>query len=330
MLRHACLSFLVLYLAGGSLHAQATLQVRLQNGQGEPLADTQLRLESASGNKLATQRTDGQGKARFTELAKGQGYRLAVLDAKGQVRTQQQVEIPKRPGQLSLDLNLRLSQSEGSSTGRRAAPEGTARLNVTVTDMQGSPLSNQRIDFDAPKGGPHYSGTTDAKGRFSLEVAKGHVYRVAYYSPTGLERFDPIEVPDRPGQMQMQYTLQMERSLAFSGKRITLENVYFETDKAKLRPESKPALAKLVQFLKGRPDTRVEIAGHTDSRASRGYNQQLSQQRAEAVRAYCIERGIDPDRMVAKGYGESEPVATNETKAGRAQNRRTEVRILSQ
>jgi len=73
---------------------------------------------------------------------------------------------------------------------------------------------------------------------------------------------------------------------------------------------------------------RVEIAGHTDARGSDAYNSKLSNQRAQSVMNYLTERGIAADRMSAKGYGESEPVADNETDEGRELNRRVELKIL--
>ncbi|MGJ8669598.1 MAG: OmpA family protein, partial [Oceanococcus sp.] len=75
------------------------------------------------------------------------------------------------------------------------------------------------------------------------------------------------------------------------------------------------------------PEMMVEVAGHTDSVGSDAYNQQLSQKRSESVRQYLTDKGISADRMSAVGYGESEPVDTNDTKEGRERNRRTELRI---
>ena len=319
-------SILAMVVSLAAVHAQALLNVQLEQDD-KPAAEVLLQLRSPDGQITDRQQTDAQGKARFEALNKGQRYTIVVMDGKTVV-SERDVQIPDSPGQISLQLNIQLQKARSQSRGT-PLDEGMARLEVRFTDMQDKPLTDQRIDFDAINGDAHYSGTTDDQGQFSLEVAKGQRYKVAYYSPEGVKQFDPIAIPDKQGQMTMRYSLQMERSMAMSGDRFTLENVYFATDKATLRPESQPALNKLVRFLKGRAGVRVEIAGHTDSRASEAYNRQLSQARAEAVRQYCIEQGIDSGRVVARGYGESEPIAPNETKTGRAQNRRTEVRILS-
>jgi OOP family OmpA-OmpF porin len=73
---------------------------------------------------------------------------------------------------------------------------------------------------------------------------------------------------------------------------------------------------------------RIEVGGHTDNVGNDAANQKLSEQRANAVREFLIAKGIDGTRIVAKGYGETKPIATNETEEGRAQNRRTEVTVL--
>jgi len=110
-------------------------------------------------------------------------------------------------------------------------------------------------------------------------------------------------------------------------RKLVLEGVNFSTDSAKLMPESQVILNNAVDTLKAWDDVKVmiEVAGHTDSMGSEAYNLRLSQRRAETVRAYLIEKGIAADRLIAKGYGESSPVADNRTKEGRYKNRRVEL-----
>lgn len=108
-------------------------------------------------------------------------------------------------------------------------------------------------------------------------------------------------------------------------RKLTLDGVNFDNDSAKLRPESIAVLDKAAATLKEWGDVKVEVAGHTDSVNSDAYNNKLSQRRAEAVRAYLVKQGVAADRLTAKGYGESKPVADNKSAAGRAQNRRVEL-----
>ncbi len=107
-----------------------------------------------------------------------------------------------------------------------------------------------------------------------------------------------------------------------------IENIFFESGKANLLPESFPELDKLVRVLKDAPDIKVEIAGHTDNVGSESSNERLSQNRAQAVVNYLGQHGIDQKLFHAKGYGETSPRATNATKEGRASNRRVEFKVL--
>ncbi len=111
---------------------------------------------------------------------------------------------------------------------------------------------------------------------------------------------------------------------------LTLGDVLFETNKADLLPGAMRSIDKLAQFLQAYPNRKVLIEGHTDSRGSKAYNLKLSQRRANSVKQALIERGIDPSRIIAKGYGEEYPVASNLTAAGRQQNRRVEIVILDE
>jgi len=108
------------------------------------------------------------------------------------------------------------------------------------------------------------------------------------------------------------------------------EGVLFEYDKADLKPRAMRSLEPLTTFLREHPDRTLLIEGHTDSTGRDSYNLELSQRRAEAVRNFLTSQGISVDRILARGYGESYPVTTNTTEAGRQQNRRVEVVIAHQ
>lgn len=113
------------------------------------------------------------------------------------------------------------------------------------------------------------------------------------------------------------------------GEIITLRNIFFESASSEILPESAVELNKLYELLHNNPSMKVAVKGHTDAIGTETDNQRLSENRATAVVAYLSDRGITTDRMTAVGLGESAPVAENDTDAGRALNRRTEIEIIS-
>jgi OOP family OmpA-OmpF porin len=110
---------------------------------------------------------------------------------------------------------------------------------------------------------------------------------------------------------------------------IELPEVTFRTNSDILLDGAAASLDAAALTLLDNPDRVVEVAGHTDSQGDSGINAELSQNRAVAVRDYLIARGVAPSRITARGYGDTEPVADNATAAGRAANRRVELRVLN-
>jgi len=108
---------------------------------------------------------------------------------------------------------------------------------------------------------------------------------------------------------------------------ISLEGVYFETNSAELTASSTATLDRAVKTLQKRSTIKVEVAAHTDSRGKASYNLDLSNRRAASVMAYLVAHGVNADRLTSQGYGEAQPRADNATVAGRAKNRRVELRI---
>jgi outer membrane protein OmpA-like peptidoglycan-associated protein len=103
--------------------------------------------------------------------------------------------------------------------------------------------------------------------------------------------------------------------------------VLFDFNKATLKPEAKSQLAGVLQLVKDQPGIRILIVGHTDGIGSEAYNLKLSQRRAESVATYLVQNGVPQQSIQAEGHGKREPVASNETAEGRAQNRRVEITL---
>ena len=113
------------------------------------------------------------------------------------------------------------------------------------------------------------------------------------------------------------------------GEKIILKNVFYETDSYDLKQESLIELNKLLAFLNQNQEIKIEISGHTDNVGLHDYNMELSKNRAKSVYTFLINNKIEPERLIFKGYGELQPISSNETEEGRAENRRTEIKILN-
>jgi len=147
-----------------------------------------------------------------------------------------------------------------------------------------------------------------------------------------------VEAPGYMFASKHFYLKQVEKEIYFDvfidlkpiekGTQIVLENIFFESASYELKETSKAELNFVVEFMTRNPKMEIEIQGHTDNVGTDSDNLTLSQNRANSVRQYIIDQGIESGRISAQGYGETIPVASNETDAGRAQNRRTEFKII--
>ncbi|WP_428313024.1 OmpA family protein [Hydrocarboniphaga sp.] len=135
----------------------------------------------------------------------------------------------------------------------------------------------------------------------------------------------PLPPPCKPPEAGQRVDL----SGCAAGDTIVLRGVNFDFDKASLTVNAKTILDGVADGLTAAPDVQVEVGGHTDSKGSDAYNQKLSERRAESVMEYLVGRGIDPGRITSAGYGETQPVADNETDEGRELNRRVELKITA-
>ena len=142
-------------------------------------------------------------------------------------------------------------------------------------------------------------------GSFEQEIKPGVSYVFLGTCKGYLNHKEELRV--EPVLESEEYTLQFP--LANISAPVLIENIFYDFDKATLRPESATALDKLVDLLNENPNVTIELGAHTDSRGSDQYNEGLSQRRAESVVNYLIEHGIAADRLTPKGYGESKPKA---------------------
>ena len=178
------------------------------------------------------------------------------------------------------------------------------------------------------------STTTDHDGKYKLRLEANNKYIVKTEKDGFLSEEKELSTKNRINSGKLQKDFKLNE---ISERAIELENVYYQYGEENLTEEALATIdTTIYQVLLQNPHIVVEIGAHTDNVGSEGYNQNLSQRRAESVVRYLRLKGIDKSRLIAKGYGESQPIAPNEktdgtdNEAGRAKNRRTEFKVVGE
>jgi outer membrane protein OmpA-like peptidoglycan-associated protein len=170
--------------------------------------------------------------------------------------------------------------------------------------------------------------TNSSSGKYTVILPPGKNYGLAVEAPGYLFYSKNIDVPNLDHYIEVKDSICMDKIKV--GTKIVLRNVFFDVNKATLRPESVNELDRLVSIMNENPSLKVEISGHTDSDGNDELNLKLSQVRAKAVLDYVVKKGIKADRVVSKGYGETQPMAANDSPENKQMNRRTEIKVLEE
>lgn len=203
-------------------------------------------------------------------------------------------------------------------------------------------LPNTKVSLLDPQGDVMQDFVTGNDGKFLFRVYENENYELLgetdgfitkRQSYTTIGKSVPLEsLKELVTNITLDTILVLDRKER--NKIFVLENIYFDYNESYIRADAAKELDKLATLLNDNSDLKIEMGSHTDSVASEAYNIELSQRRAESTVNYLIKKGIDPTRLVAKGYGESKPIARNtnpdgtDNPAGRQRNRRTEFKIL--
>jgi outer membrane protein OmpA-like peptidoglycan-associated protein len=198
-----------------------------------------------------------------------------------------------------------------------------ALITVHVKNFKGMPSIGDKVAFKSKASGKEYTGVSKPNGTFQILLPEGDSYTVLVMGFEMDNTNNIFNVPSNPGPTRGTYTITYELP-----KTYTLNNLYFDTGKATIRKESYSSLNDLAELMKRKKTMVIQLAGHTDNVGSEESNQKLSETRAESVKRYLISKGVQAIRVIAVGYGQSQPIASNSTAEGRQQNRRTEVKIL--
>ncbi|PHI20938.1 hypothetical protein CEQ90_04415 [Lewinellaceae bacterium SD302] len=213
----------------------------------------------------------------------------------------------------------------------RPIPATYVRATVVDATTQEPLLASVRLRPVSASTAPK-TYQTDEKGSFLIVLPTGKNYALSvdqegYFPYSAQFSLDEGGAPEEPFEVRIELQPALPDGLV-KDQSIVLRNVLFESGSADLLDVSFPELDRLYDLLNRLPDLRIELGGHTDNVGSDTDNQILSEARAKAVRQYLMEKGIPAERLEYRGYGESQPVADNQTSAGRAENRRTEFKVL--
>lgn len=205
--------------------------------------------------------------------------------------------------------------------------ETMALLTVNFIDLNSPTKTSEGelVSFVGLNDKKTYSGSTKSDGKFQILIPEGQKYMVKYKNYSTELDYNTIDVPSQEGMIMFEYTLKVEKP-----KKYTLKDVFFDTGKATLKPESNKALNNLAEYLTNKKTVVIELEGHTDNVGEKDANQKLSEDRANSVRNYLLKKGIAPERVTAVGYGDTQPVASNDTPEGKQKNRRTQVKIIKE
>ena len=211
-----------------------------------------------------------------------------------------------------------------------ARPKLVSYVKGNVSDSKtGAPLEAAFEIIDLETGKTVISAFSEkGNGEFLATLTAGKDYALNVSRQGYLFYSDHFNCKD-PADIKNAYMLEVKLEPAIEGGKVILKNVFFDTNQFTLKPASFTELDKLVRFLSTNTGVQVEISGHTDSTGDKAKNKILSENRAKTVFDYLVSKGIAATRMTFAGYGDSKPVASNETEEGRALNRRTEFTITS-
>lgn len=287
----------------------------LKEENKEILPGTKVFLKSESGEVIGSVTSDEDGKAEFS-VKPGTKYQLSaenddyIADVKHIVISSQMFGFHQKE-EILLKRNF-------------------PYLTIKVIDKEsGLIIPNAVVNVSEGKFDQSEFKNTNGVVRMKLNESTNYTFDASakeYFGNTA--RFAGVN------KTAIEYSLTIELEKMTVGKHFVLDDLYYDLDKSNIRPDAAVVLNRLVKILIDNPSIRIEIGSHTDSRASAAYNIKLSQRRSESVLAYLVSKGIAPNRLVAKGYGESQLInkcsdGVECTEEEHQANRRTVIEILN-
>lgn len=277
----------------------------------ELLTNATIQIKDDAGTVLFTLLTDERG--RYKTAIDPISIAVAATLEGHQGDTVAAEVLPNQPNGTRVDLSLTPIPTDACLAGvvyDEETNEPIPAAIIAIRDVDGNPVKKIR----ANESGAYRVCLPFGQYQFST-TAKGYFFKV-----------DDVTVTEPEPESSLTFDIYLQPLK--KGAHIVLEHIYFDVDKSTLRPESVQELERLVDILSDNPSLVVSIEGHTDSDATDSYNLRLSDRRSGSVVEYLINTGIQESRLLYQGFGESQPVAPNDSPENKQLNRRTECRVV--
>jgi outer membrane protein OmpA-like peptidoglycan-associated protein len=243
---------------------------------------------------------------------------IATVSAPSYKSKMDTIKVPQSNGDLQIDRNFALVTKS----------DITAIIKGKVFDASSKkPLEGSLKIIDNISTKEVVTVNTNSEGYYEVAVPTGKKYEIIAKSADYQTAYEYVNVP--VSQKNQEIVKDFPLNNLAVGSKIILKNIFYDFDKATLRAQSIVELEHLIQLLNDYPNMRIELSSHTDNKGTADYNVYLSNARSKSCVDYLISKGISKNRLEYKGYGLTQPIATNDTDAGRQLNRRTEFKILS-
>lgn len=243
-------------------------------------------------------------------LTPGKTYKIKVKSNNFE-ELESEIEIPKNTDKISKDFEL--------------IPILT--LSGKITDAKtGKPISANIDLYNISTNKLIANVTSDANGNYHIKLTDASNVSISVSAANYLFTTENFKIDFSIFENKKDIQLKLMET----GASIILRNVFFDTGKSDLRPESYTEIDRLILIMMQNPTLKIEISGHTDNTGNDNLNDKLSKDRAQSLVDYMVSKGIKKDRLISEGYGSSRPIDTNDTEEGKQNNRRVEAKIIEE
>jgi outer membrane protein OmpA-like peptidoglycan-associated protein/tetratricopeptide (TPR) repeat protein len=271
-------------------------------------------VDSKTGKLISRQESNNATGKFLVSLPAGKNY-IVKISANGYEPDEENFNIPAGEKFKELDLMIELKRKDQ-----------LVEINGIITDETGKALPGNIEIVNNSTEEVVAKTVADKSGNYRVKLKAGKNYGIVATEEGYLFQSLNIDIPPDKDHIDLP-SIKLKKIKI--GSNMVLNNIFFDFDKASLRPDSKPELARVLNLLKDNPGMKIEISGHTDNKGSAVYNQRLSEARAKSVTDFLISAGIEKNRLTYIGYGFTKPIASNETEEGRQLNRRTEFKVIA-